>query len=144
MKNAFVSIGFSFGLFLVSTAAVAVQPNAQLTPGSLCTPSDPDFTGFRYAAHVAYCARNVSPAEKAGVAEAYGGIPEANWPQYEFDHLIPLNAGGSNHADNIWPQPLGEAHEKDKVEEATYVGLTNGTLTQEQAVQMIQGWIASH
>ncbi len=132
-----LSLIFSFSY------AFAVQPNAQLTPGTLCTPSNPDFTGYRYAAHVAYCARNVSHEKKLQIAQAYG-VPEADWKNYEFDHLIPLNAGGSSDVTNLWPEPLDEAHEKDAVEQDVFNKLNSGEFTQEQAVKEIFDWIAQH
>jgi hypothetical protein len=139
-----VKITVLFMMIVLSFSTVfAVQPNAQLTPGALCTPNDPDFSGYRYSAHIAYCKRNVTHAEKLEVAAAYG-ITESDWGDYEFDHLIPLNAGGTSQMANIWPQPIDEAHDKDRIEQATYNGLNDGTLTQDQAVQMIRDWIAQH
>ena len=139
MKKMFISIV----LVLISSTSFATQPNKQLTPGALCTPSDPDFTGYRYATHVAYCKRNVTYQEKLQIAQAYG-VPEADWKNYEFDHLIPLNAGGTSRPENLWPQPIVEAHEKDKIEQQTFDGLSNGTLTQDQAIKMIWDWIDQH
>ena len=133
-----------FVLALSVSSAFAVKPDPKLTPGELCTPSNSDFTGYRYAAHVAYCKRNVTQAMKQQIAQAYGGIPESQWSNYEFDHLIPLNAGGDSSIANLWPQPIAEAKEKDKVEQQTYDGLNNGTLTQAQAIQMIWNWIDAH
>ena len=123
--------------------AEATQPDLSRTPGFLCSPSDPDFSAYRYSAQIPYCGRNVSYSEKLMVAQAYG-IPESEWVNYEFDHLIPLNAGGSNDIRNIWPQPIAEARLKDQVEQQTYDGLRNRSLTQAQAVQMIWDWINSH
>ena len=121
----------------------AVQPIRQYTPGKLCTPDDPDFLEYRYSEHIAYCERNVNHQKKLEVAREYG-IPESEWQDYEFDHLIPLNAGGSSDIENIWPQPLDEAHEKDKLEQQIYYGLKSGKLTQETAVRMIWDWIERH
>ncbi len=118
------------------------QPNPQFTPGKICNPSDPNFSKFRYPAHIAYCNRNVDNIEKQKVAEAYG-IAKADWSKYEFDHLIPLSAGGSDDAENIWPQPLAEAHEKDKVELDVFNKLTAGQIDQAQAVQEIWDWFSS-
>jgi hypothetical protein len=78
-------------------------------------------------------------SEKDQVAQRYG-IPKSDYYKYEFDHFIPLNAGGSDDPGNLWPQPLAEAHEKDKVELEVYNGLNNGTLTQAQAVAKIRAW----
>ena len=131
-------------LVLFASVAFAVKPNPRLTPGALCSPGNPNFTGYRYAAHVAYCKRNVTHAMKLTIAQAYGGIPESEWPKYEFDHLIPLNAGGSSDIDNVWPQPIDEARAKDKVEMQTYLGLNDGSLDQPRAVQMIWDWVDHH
>jgi hypothetical protein len=133
-----------FVMALSVSSAFAVKPDSKLTPGELCTPTNPDFTEFRYPAHIAYCKRNVTRAMKLQIAQAYGGIPESEWSKYEFDHLIPLNAGGDSSIANLWPQPIAEAKEKDAVEQQTYNGLNNGTLTQPQAVQMIWDWIDQH
>ena len=139
LKNKFV---FST-LFLVLLSAVSFaevsQPDAKFTPGSTCSEDDPNFQEYRYPAHVAYCKRNVSTAEKQKIANHYG-VPKKDWPKYEFDHLIPLNAGGSDDITNIWPQPLDEAKLKDVVEQDVYNKLKDGEIDQEQAIQEIRDW----
>ena len=137
-----ILIGITCALW--ATVAFAVQPNPTLTPGEICTPNNPDFVGYRYAAHVAYCRRNVTQEMKLQIAQEYGGIPQSEWPNYEFDHLIPLNAGGDSSITNLWPQPIAEAHQKDQIEQQVFDGLSSGKLTQDQAVQMIREWIAQH
>ena len=99
-----------FLLILIFSAQslFATRPNLNQTPGELCNPSNPDFAGYRYQAHVAYCTRNVDHDKKLLVAKAYG-IPESEWKNYEFDHLIPLNSGGDSSVANLWPEPIGEA-----------------------------------
>lgn len=130
--------------FFTLPSAFATQPNHHLTPGVLCTPKDADFTGYRYAEHIAYCGRNITQQEKLDVAKAYGGIPESEFYKYEFDHLIPLAIGGSNDIHNIWPQPIDEAKLKDHVEQQTYNGLNSGTMTQAQALKLIWDWVRTH
>ena len=66
--------------------------------------------------------------------------PESQWKNYEFDHLIPLCAGGSNDSRNIWPQPLDEAHEKDKVEDEVCQKMRAGEMKQAEAVHEIFAW----
>ena len=138
------AILLTLALFLGPVSAQATRPDSGMTPGVLCTEDNPDFQEYRYAEQIPYCKRNVPHAEKVKIAAAYGGIPQSEWPKYEFDHLIPLAAGGSSDIGNIWPQPLAEAHEKDKVEEAVYLGMKNGTMTQAEGVQKIQDWILDH
>ena len=62
--------------------------------------------------------RNVTDATKAKVFAEYGVDPKAD--QFEIDHLISLELGGSNDIHNLWPQayntkPLN-AHVKDALE----------------------------
>ncbi len=121
----------------------ATQPNSNVTPGELCTPSNPDFVQYRYKAHLAYCKRNVSHYKKLQVAQVYG-IAESDWHNYEFDHLIPLNSGGDSSVANLWPQPIVEAHDKDKVEQQAFDGLNSGALTQAQAIQLMWDWLSQH
>lgn len=129
--------------FSALSLAHATQPNKEFTPGKLCSPSDSNFKEYRYAERIAVCARNVTHAMKVIIAKNYG-VPESDWSSYEFDHLIPLSAGGSGDIENIWPQPLDEAHDKDRIEQQVYLGLKNDTITQAQGVQMIWDWIGQH
>jgi hypothetical protein len=114
-------------------------PDFDFTPGSTCTDADPSFSEYRYPGHVAYCRRSVSASEKDAVARHYG-IPKSDYAQYEFDHYIPLAAGGSNDITNLWPQPLDEAHEKDRVEDEVFAGMRDGVMTQAEAIARIRAW----
>jgi len=116
------------------------QPNWKLTPGVLCTSEDPNFDKYDYPENIARCSRNVDTEEKDQVAAEYGNIPRSSWSEYEFDHLIPLCAGGSDDIKNLWPQPIDEAHDKDKLENEVCLGLRAGTLKQADAVKQIYDW----
>lgn len=120
------------------------QPNWQTTPGVVCSAQDPNFSGFDYPEHIARCNRNVSIQEKQQIAQEYGNIPQSDWPQYEFDHLIPLCAGGSDDIRNLWPQPISDAHEKDKLENDICTSMRAGLMTQAQAVEKAHEWFATH
>ena len=135
---------FVISVFALSLSAFATKPNATLTPGVVCTPKDPDFSGFRYKEKIAVCARNISHDEKLRVAQMYENIPESTWKNYEFDHLIPVSAGGSNDIGNLWPQPIIEAHQKDIVEDEIFRGLEAGTMTQAEGIQKMRDWIKAH
>lgn len=119
------------------------KPDPKLTPGVLCTEKDQNFSVLRYAEKIPYCNRNVSEDEKLKIAKEYGNIPKAKWKLYEFDHLIPLCAGGSDDIGNLWPQPISEAKEKDKVEDFVCAQMKAGKMTQAQAVQKIRDWFTS-
>jgi hypothetical protein len=135
-----------FSIFLIGTSVFPsltfafITPNAAQTPGLLCTPKDPNFQKFDYAENIARCQRNVGIDEKLKVAAAYGNIPQSEWPNYEFDHLIPLCAGGSDDITNLWPQPIGEAHKKDVIENDVCLAMRAGSLKQAQAIQKLHDW----
>ncbi len=135
-------IFLSFSLINQFSASASILPAPSLTPGALCTSTDPDFKDFEYPAKIARCNRNISDAEKTEVAKNYGNIPRADWPKYEFDHYMPLCAGGSNSSKNLWPQPIAEAKQKDVIEVEVCTGLRAGTMTQDQALQKIHDWFA--
>lgn len=89
-------------------------PNSEWTPGKanpvltkelICSPS------FRTGHY-----RNVPLSEKKKVTALYGYDWQKDHKKFEYDHLIPLEGGGSNDIENLWPQIWSEAREKDKVE----------------------------
>lgn len=63
--------------------------------------------------------RDVSTATKTRIYTAYG-ITRARLPnEFEMDHLIPLELGGSNDDRNLWPEaaaPSPGFHQKDQLE----------------------------
>ena len=115
-------------------------PDRSQTPGALCNPKNPDFKGYDYPEGVARCNSNVSRDDKLKVAARYGDLPTSEWPKYEFDHLLPLCAGGSNELSNLWPQPLDQARIKDQLENDVCIEMQNGNMTQAQAIRAMHDW----
>jgi hypothetical protein len=109
----------------------AVFPS--VTKDQVCTPG--------YASSV----RDVPQAEKNQVFTEYN-LPTKNQPgQYEVDHLISLELGGSNEISNLFPQPAEPRpgyHEKDKVENYLHDQVCKGAITLEQAqLEISQNWL---
>ena len=107
-------------------------PDAACTPGAIISAATTQQicrTGYSTSV------RNVSLAEKDQVYAEYG-IPSHRAGEYEVDHLIPLEVGGSNEIANLWPQPASPApgyHEKDRFENYLHDQLCSGKLSLAQA-----------
>jgi hypothetical protein len=143
MKNLLFSIYLMGASALPTLAFAFIAPNVSQTPGLLCTPQDPNYQKLDYAESIARCQRNVGLDEKIKIATAYGNIPQSEWPNYEFDHLIPLCAGGSDDITNLWPQPIAEAHKKDVLENDICLSMRAGTLKQAEAILKVHNWFNS-
>ena len=87
----------------------------QCTPGAIITTAiKSKICVSGYAKSV----RNVPQSEKNQVYREYG-ITHHTAGQYEVDHLVSLELGGSNDIANLWPEaasPKPGFHQKDQVE----------------------------
>jgi hypothetical protein len=110
-------------------------PNPTLTPGALCSPLDPDFGHRAYPAKLPLCKRHVTKSKERAVLKAYG-LPYPT-PGAALDHRIPLCAGGSNAAENLWPEPKKPSLDKDKLERRLCGQLRQGTITQVEALRAL-------
>jgi len=116
-----INLFFFLSISTIASIALAEQtslylPDEQLTPGAaftdaarqeICLPG--------YAKRV----RAVPPKVKQQVYREYG-IRQHKPGEYEVDHLVPLELGGSNEISNLWPEPYhgpNNAHNKDKLED---------------------------
>lgn len=109
----------------------AVFPNA--TVQQICT------TG--YASSV----RNVPYSEADQVYAEYG-IYHHYSGEFEDDHLVPLEIGGSNDIANLWPEaanPTPGFHQKDQVENYLHDQVCSGAEPLKQAqVEIATNWLA--
>ena len=117
-------------------------PDAACTPGAIfadattaqiCRPG--------YSSGV----RNVPESEKTEVYREYG-ITHHSAGEYEVDHLISLELGGSNDIANLWPEPAEPRpgfHEKDKVENYMHDQVCSGAVSLHDAqVQIATDWLS--
>lgn len=140
-------------LSLATIANAADLQNPDLTPGcaigepcskstvavnlfDLCTPG--------YTQGV----RNVPEAEKNAVYREYR-ISTRKPGEYEIDHLISLELGGSNELQNLWPQSYvtcpWNAHVKDKFENYLHSQVCQSKITLADAQHAIRtDWIAAY
>ena len=132
--------------FGVQTKTSGCAANGPL-PDQACTPGDifSDATVDKicqsgYASSV----RNVSTSLKNQVYAEYG-ITTHYTGQYEVDHLVSLELGGSNDISNLWPEaasPTPGFHQKDQVENYMHDQVCSGKIPLKQAqIEIATNWL---
>jgi hypothetical protein len=140
-----VSAGPSAGIGQRTKSSGCVSTNA--LPDSACTPGAifPDATKEKvctpgYSSQV----RDVPESLKEDVYAEYG-ITSHQPGQYEVDHQISLELGGSNDIANLWPEPAEPHpgfHEKDKVENYLHEQVCSGAMSLQDAQnQIAHNWM---
>jgi hypothetical protein len=111
------------------------------TPGDIITTaSTAEICRSGYASSV----RNVPVSEKDQVYAEYG-IRSRAPGQYEVDHLVSLELGGSNNIANLWPEaasPRPGFHEKDQVENYLHNQVCSGAMSLKDAqIKIATNWL---
>ena len=119
-------------------------PDRTLTPGDTLDVTKDDICVPGYTKKV----RNVPKAVKDQVYASYG-ITRRTPGEYEVDHLISLELGGSNSIKNLWPESYKttpwNAHVKDKLENRLHADVCSGKIDLKSAQQQIAtDWIAAY
>jgi hypothetical protein len=122
----------------------AFLPDPALTPGIVLTLCDSCICVKGYSSKV----RNVPAAIKKVVYSEYH-IKHHATGEYEVDHLISLELGGSNDIKNLWPESYlsdpWNAHVKDKLENRLHRLVCTGHITLKEAQEAIRtDWIAAY
>jgi len=108
-----------------------------MTPGKLCDRPD----AHRYPEQIAYCNRNVDSSLKRELFVKYDQLGyrtrELNRMDFKIDHYIPLCMGGSNDAENLWPQHKSIYNITDPLEPVLCDKMKEGRLLQGKAVEFI-------
>ncbi len=117
------------------------MPDKECTPGSVFSSVTKDeicVSGYSKTV------RNVPESEKRMVYEEYG-IGSHTTGEYEVDHYISLELGGSNDLANLWPEPaepIPGFHEKDKVENYLHQQVCGGIISLQQAqTEIMTNWL---
>jgi hypothetical protein len=127
-----------------SAPLAPVLPDPAITPGDVLTTDASVICVSGYSKSV----RNVSNTIKAAAYKNYG-ISTHEPGEYEVDHLISLELGGSNSITNLWPEsyltePLN-AHVKDKLENRLHAMVCSGDLPLAQAQRDIaENWVQAY
>ena len=116
-------------------------PDPVCTPGAVFQVTKEDICVKGYTKKVRY----VTAKTKNLVYQEYGITTHAKG-EYEVDHFIPLELGGSNDLKNLWPEPAEPRpgfHEKDRVENYLHRQVCTGQMTLAEAQKQIQtDWLA--
>lgn len=136
-----------FGLSALSdpTFKPPILPDVKLTPGAVLNVTAKEICVKGYSKAV----RNVPKSLKDKVYVEYHIPSTRKAKEYEIDHLISLELGGSNDIKNLWPQSYQtkpwNAHVKDKLENALHADVCAGKADL-KAVQgcISKDWIACY
>lgn len=116
-------------------------PDPTCTPGAIFNVTKDQICVSGYSSSV----RNVSETEKEQVYAEYR-VTSHTTGQYEIDHFIPLELGGSNDIINLWPEaasPVPGFHQKDEVENYLHEKVCSGAISLTEAQSLIQtNWLA--
>jgi hypothetical protein len=123
-------------------AAHGGLPDSACTPGALLSTGTKDaICKSGYASSV----RNVPDSEKNQVYAEYG-IASHTPGEYEVDHLVSLELGGSNEIANLWPElasPTPGFHQKDQVENYLHDQVCSGAISLSDAqVEIATNWLS--
>jgi len=136
-------------LLLLSLSSVCraespILPNPRLTPGAILSTDPDEICVPGYSKRT----RNVSRETKELAYRLYGITSRAPG-EYEVDHLISLELGGSNAIQNLWPEsfltrPLN-AHVKDELENKLHALVCDGKVPLEEAQKAIAtNWVQAY
>ena len=118
--------------------------NLQVTPGATFNVTIARICRPGYASNV----RDVPESEKIAVYAEYG-IAHHTTDEYEIDHLISLELGGSNAITNLWPElndhPHGYLNSKDILENRLHHLVCDGSVTLALAQRSIAtDWVSAY
>jgi hypothetical protein len=125
-------------------ANAPILPDAEKTPGATLAVTAEDICAPGYAHKV----RDVPAEVKREVYVSYG-VDTHDPGEYEVDHLISLELGGSNSVRNLWPESYitspWNAHVKDALENRLHRAVCDGVLDLATAQHDIaKDWIAAY
>ncbi len=142
MKKLFTILFSLLILPTLSFASAKTTCRANLAlPDPTCSPGAVLTTDVKTICKVGYTktVRDVSTATKKNVFKEYG-IPYSLHGNYEVDHIISLELGGSNDIKNLYPESYditNGARTKDKFENYLHKQVCNGSMNIKEAQKEI-------
>jgi hypothetical protein len=98
-------------------------------PDQHCTPGAVQSTNARAICTPGWASRHrhVTSATRAEVYRLYGLSGSHPFPEWEVDHRVPLELGGSNAITNLWPEHNPKT--KDRLENKLHDRVCSGKMT---------------
>lgn len=137
------------GVYYTSSQATCHVRGAfpNILPDATCTPGVTDSRVTQANIQKTICVSGYSGSVRPSVSytnnlkqqqiKAYG-YTDTNLKDYEEDHLISLELGGSpTDPKNLWPEPGSSPNAKDTVENRCHRQVCSGTITLKKAQQQI-------
>ncbi len=148
MKNklSIILLSFTFLFSGVNVSASVTCKANQTLPDPICSPGVVLTTDVKTICTSGYTktVRDVSEATKKKVFKEYG-ISYSLHSNYEVDHIISLELGGSNDIKNLYPESYlinNGAKVKDKLENYLHKQVCNGSMTIQEAQKEIStNWL---
>jgi len=142
-----VVVALIFSILKHNTQTIKTVCLANLSlPDPICTPGSVISTSTELVCKLGYArnARDVSEETKKAVFDRYG-ISYENRQDYEIDHLISLELGGSNDISNLWPASYkiaNGAQIKNQFGSYLHAQVCAGKMTLEEAQKQIStNWL---
>jgi hypothetical protein len=132
-------------LSVVSGFGQPILPDPRLTPGDVVTNVPVEMIlarGYTARPGVRHTPESV---KRVAFIRYFGKVPDRR-SDYEVDHLISLELGGSNSISNLWPQSYltagFNAHTKDRLEDKLHSLVQKELVTngKESVAKMLQGF----
>lgn len=143
-RHAFATLFFALASVAFGGQPTPLSPDPTLTPDDCFDVSVADLCVPGYTKSV----RNVPESTKREVYAEYG-ITYHGTGDYEIDHLVPLELGGSNSIKNLWPQSKRtspwNAQVKDRLENRLHALVCAGKLKLKVAQAAVgSDWIQAY
>jgi len=129
----------------IPTGTIA-RPDLKLTPGAVATSDVAAVCHQSSHAKGIFSPRSrlVSAADQQAVFSAYRISPQQA-KHYGLDFLVPLQLGGANSRNNIWPMPLNRGlgfHQKEVLNIRVHVVVCHGEMKIDQAQRAFENdWV---
>ena len=143
------TVAFVIGVIGAATLTVAADNGQVGLPSSFLTPGDAKKVTREQICVPGYLA-SIKATRESVKEEAFSryGLRDGKSTTEVLDHLIPVELGGTDNVENLWPEPAkGEwnATQKDALEQKLLAMVCDGTMTVKQAQGAIKkNWVAAY